>query len=169
MRSPTLRLGTPGRNVVHAGARTRGRARSSWCRRVPARFAVRPTLGPARSPASPNCEGGPPVNGPTVADLLIVWPHDMESSMRLFGLPIAVTLLALLVGPAAAQEVGRSQDGFYSGEADGQYSGQWSGQVNPRVDGRPSRNEGLPPSAADKGNRRFDNPIDSGVAQRRKC
>lgn len=82
--------------------------------------------------------------------------------MRLFTLPRAVMLVALLVGPAGAQEVGRSQDGFYSGQSNGQYSGQWYGQVNPRVDGRPNRNEGLPPSAADKDNRRFDNPIDPG-------
>jgi hypothetical protein len=82
--------------------------------------------------------------------------------MRLFELPMAVTLLALLASPAAAQDVGRAQDGFYSGQSNGQYSGQWSGQVNPRVDGRASRNEGLPPSAADKDNRRFDNPIDPG-------
>jgi hypothetical protein len=82
--------------------------------------------------------------------------------MRMVGLPMAITLLVLLVGPVGAQEVGRSQDGFYSGESDGQYSGQWSGQVNPRVDGRPNRNEGLPPSAADKDNRTFDNPIYPG-------
>jgi hypothetical protein len=82
--------------------------------------------------------------------------------MRMIGLPMATTLLALLVGPVGAQEAGRSQDGFYSGESDGQYSGQWSGQVDPRVDGRPNRNEGLPPSPADKDNRTFDNPIDSG-------
>jgi hypothetical protein len=82
--------------------------------------------------------------------------------MRMVGLPMAVTLLVLLVDPVGAQEVGRSQDGFYSGESDGQYSGQWSGQVDPRVDGRPNRNEGLPPSAADRDNRRFDNPIDPG-------
>ena len=82
--------------------------------------------------------------------------------MRIVGLPMAITLLVLLVGPVGAQQVGRSQDGFYSGESDGQYSGQWSGQVDPRVDGRPNRNEGLPPSAADRDNRRFDNPIDPG-------
>jgi hypothetical protein len=82
--------------------------------------------------------------------------------MRTVGLPMVVTLLALLLGPAAAQEAGRSQDGFYSGESDGQYSGQWSGQVDPRVDGRPNRNEGLPPSAADRDNWVFDNPIDPG-------
>ena len=69
--------------------------------------------------------------------------------MRAFGLPMAVTLLALLVSPAGAQGVGRPQDGFYSGQSNGQYSGQWDGQVDSRVDGRASRNEGLPPSAAD--------------------
>jgi hypothetical protein len=82
--------------------------------------------------------------------------------MRVVGLPMAVTLLALLVNPAGAQDVGRAQDGFYSGQSNGQYSGQWDGQVDSRVDGRASRNEGLPPSAADNGNRRFDNPIDPG-------
>jgi hypothetical protein len=82
--------------------------------------------------------------------------------MRVLRLPIAITLTALLVSPAGAQDVGRAQDGFYSGQSNGQYSGQWYGQVNPRVDGRPNRNEGLPPSAADKDNRRFDNPIDPG-------
>jgi hypothetical protein len=82
--------------------------------------------------------------------------------MRMVGLPMAVTLLVLLVGPVGGQQVGRSQDGFYSGESDGQYGGQWSGQVDPRVDGRPNRNEGLPPGVADGDNRRFDNPIDPG-------
>jgi hypothetical protein len=82
--------------------------------------------------------------------------------MRMIGLPKAVTLLALLLGAAAAQDVGRPQDGFYSGQSNSQYSGQWSGQVDSRVDGRASRNEGLPPSAADKDNRRFDNPINPG-------
>jgi hypothetical protein len=32
-------------------------------------------------------------------------------------------------------------------------------QVNPRVDGRGSHNQGFPPSAADMGNRFFDNPV----------
>jgi hypothetical protein len=59
--------------------------------------------------------------------------------MRVFGLPMAVTLLALLVSPAGAQDVGRPQDGFYSGQSNGQYSGQWDGQVDSRVDGRASR------------------------------
>jgi hypothetical protein len=57
--------------------------------------------------------------------------------------------------PLLAQGVGRPQDGFYSG----QYSGQSNGQVDPRVDGRGSHSEGLPPSAADHGNRTFDNPV----------
>lgn len=39
------------------------------------------------------------------------------------------------------------------------YSGQWSGQVDQRVDGRPNRREGLPPSAADKANWLYENPI----------
>ena len=39
------------------------------------------------------------------------------------------------------------------------HSGQYSAQYDSRVDGRASHNEGLPPSAADKGNGRFDNPI----------
>jgi hypothetical protein len=82
--------------------------------------------------------------------------------MRMVGVPMAITLLVLLVGPIGAQEAGRSQDGFYSSESDGQYGGQWSGRVDPRVDGRPNRNEGLPPSAADRNNRQFDNPIDPG-------
>jgi hypothetical protein len=53
---------------------------------------------------------------------------------------------------AAAQYEGRSQDGFYSGQSNGQYSG--------RVDGRGGgHSQGLPPSAADRSNRTFDNPV----------
>jgi hypothetical protein len=47
----------------------------------------------------------------------------------------------------------------YDGQANGQWSGQYSGQVDPRVDGRANRNEGLPPAAADKGNRIYENPV----------
>jgi hypothetical protein len=65
---------------------------------------------------------------------------------------IALGLLALSA-PLAAQQSGRPQDGFYSG--------QYSGQVDERVDGRGSHNEGLPPSAADKDNRTFDNPLNA--------
>jgi hypothetical protein len=71
---------------------------------------------------------------------------------------VAVPLIAFSVlAPSVAQEYGRLQDGF----SWVQYSGQFSTQYyNGRVDGRPNRDEGLPPSAADKGNRTFDNPID---------
>jgi hypothetical protein len=48
-------------------------------------------------------------------------------------------------GAVTAQEVGRPQDGFYSGQSNGQYSGQ----TNDRVDGRANRNEGVPPAAGD--------------------
>jgi hypothetical protein len=75
----------------------------------------------------------------------------------------AVGVLAVLIlqgaSPLAAQDVGRPQDGFYSGQSNGQYSGQSNEQVDPRVDGRANKNEGLPPSAADKANRTFDNPV----------
>ena len=50
-----------------------------------------------------------------------------------------------------AQEAQRPQDGFYSGQV--------NGLVDERVDGRANKNEGLPPSAADKANRTFDNPL----------
>jgi hypothetical protein len=42
---------------------------------------------------------------------------------------------------------------------DGQANGQYSGQVDTRVDGRPNRNEGLPPSAADKATGLYESPI----------
>jgi hypothetical protein len=76
---------------------------------------------------------------------------------------IKVTLAVLILAgsslPLLAQGAGRPQDGFYSGQTNSQYSGQYYGQVDPRVDGRGSHNEGLPPSAADKGNGIFDNPV----------
>lgn len=70
---------------------------------------------------------------------------------------VTLALLALLGSSASvfAQGAGRPQDGFYSG----QYSGQYSGRYNPRVDGRGGHNQGFPPSAADKDNRIFDNPV----------
>jgi hypothetical protein len=55
--------------------------------------------------------------------------------------------------PLLAQDVGRPQDGFYSGQS--------NGQVDLRVDGRASHKEGLPPSAADKSNGTIENPIQS--------
>ena len=63
---------------------------------------------------------------------------------------VAVGLVfASLTGAVSAQEVGRPQDGFYSGQSNNQYSGQTSGQANSRVDGRANRNEGVPPTAGD--------------------
>ena len=53
--------------------------------------------------------------------------------------------LCVWAGAVTAQEVGRPQDGFYSGQSNGQYSGQ----TNDRVDGRANRNEGVPPAAGD--------------------
>jgi hypothetical protein len=74
---------------------------------------------------------------------------------------VAVPLFAFLVlNPSVGEEYGRPQDGFSSGQYSGQFSGQYSGQYNGRVDGRASHDEGLPPSAADKDNRMFENPID---------
>jgi hypothetical protein len=73
---------------------------------------------------------------------------------------IALTLLASLTS-TSAQQLGRPQDGFYSGRWNGQYSGQWSGIVDLRVDGRAGKNQGLPRSAADKANRLYDNPINA--------
>lgn len=62
-------------------------------------------------------------------------------------------LLLSSLSPLLAQQEGRPQDGFYSGQS--------NGQVDERVDGRPNKNEGLPPSAADRGNRLHQNPINA--------
>jgi hypothetical protein len=51
----------------------------------------------------------------------------------------------------SAQQLGRPEDGFYLGQS--------NGQVDERIDGRASKNEGLPPSAADKANDIFENPL----------
>jgi hypothetical protein len=75
-----------------------------------------------------------------------------EMPMRLLGkLSLAVTLACCAWSSLMAQQEGRQQDGFYSGRA--------NAQVDERVDGRANKNEGLPPSVADKGNRTYDNPI----------
>jgi hypothetical protein len=58
-------------------------------------------------------------------------------------------VLGPLAGSVSAQEVGRPQDGFYSGQSNSQYSGQTSGQADSRVDGRANRKEGVPPAAGD--------------------
>jgi hypothetical protein len=71
----------------------------------------------------------------------------MMKELKIFAVAIALVALPVLA-PSGAQEYGRLQvqyvDQFYNG----------------RIDGRPNHNEGLPPSAADKGNRIYDNPID---------
>jgi hypothetical protein len=77
-----------------------------------------------------------------------------EKPMNIFKLVMALGPLAVWT-PVVAQQSGLPQDGFYSGQSNGQYSGQ----VNLRVDGRGSHNEGFPPSAADKFNRIYDNPL----------
>jgi hypothetical protein len=78
--------------------------------------------------------------------------------LKIFAIAFLLSAFSVVTPSVAQQygrEYGRPQDGFVSG----QYSGQYTGQYNGRVDGRASHNEGLPPSAADKGNGRFDNPI----------
>jgi hypothetical protein len=68
---------------------------------------------------------------------------------------VAVPLAFPVLAPSAAQEYGRLQvqyvDQFYDGYVDQFYNGS--------IDGRPNHNEGLPPSAADKGNGIYDNPV----------
>jgi hypothetical protein len=59
--------------------------------------------------------------------------------MELFAVS---SMLATMV---FAQEPGRPQDGFYSGQTGGQSNGQVSG----RVDGRANRKEGASPAAGD--------------------
>lgn len=72
--------------------------------------------------------------------------------MRFFskGL-VAVALTSCAWSPLMALQEGRQQDGFYSGQV--------NAQADERVDGRANKNEGLPPSVADKGNRAYDNPV----------
>jgi hypothetical protein len=59
--------------------------------------------------------------------------------------------LALIVvaAPTSAQELGRPQDGFYSGQT----GGPSNGQASERVDGRANRKEGVPPDAGDEAKR----------------
>jgi hypothetical protein len=57
--------------------------------------------------------------------------------------------LSSMIGSGSAQDVGRPQDGFYSGQSNGQSSGQSFGQADGRVDGRASKTEGVPPSSGD--------------------
>jgi hypothetical protein len=72
--------------------------------------------------------------------------------MRQFGKSgLAVALACSVWSPLVAQQEGRQQDGSYSGQA--------NVEADQRADGRVNKNEGLPPSVADKGNRAYDNPI----------
>lgn len=80
--------------------------------------------------------------------------------MRKLKISAALLLVFSTPVPLYAQYYGRPQDGFSSGQYSGQYSGQVWDRSNGRVDGRGSHNQGLPPSAADKSNGAFDNPID---------
>ncbi len=66
---------------------------------------------------------------------------------------LILSAMIMSVSTAAAQQPCRPQDGFYSGQS--------NGQVDARVDGRANRNEGLPPSAADKDNRTYENPLNA--------
>lgn len=91
----------------------------------------------------------------------ICWLFWGAVEVVMVRLAAAMSVLFALVASASAQQLGRSQDGYYSGQSNGQYSGQSTGQANLRVDGRAGKNQGLPPSAADKSNRRFDNPVNA--------
>jgi hypothetical protein len=88
-----------------------------------------------------------------------VFAQYQKQRRNISKVALAVSMLAAICTPLLAQGVGRPQDGFYSGQSNGQYSGQYYGQGNSRVDGRGSHNQGFPPSAADRGNRFYDNPI----------
>jgi hypothetical protein len=76
--------------------------------------------------------------------------------MKILTAAIAFGCFAIFA-TASAQQAGRPQDGFYSGQS----NDQDNGQIDERVDGRGSHSEGLPPSAADKGNRIFENPLNA--------
>jgi hypothetical protein len=65
------------------------------------------------------------------------------------------TLFAIAVAGMLASSAFAQVNMQYDGQANGQYSGQ----VDPRVDGRASRNEGLPPSAANKATGLYQSPI----------
>lgn len=58
---------------------------------------------------------------------------------------IALSAAMLLSSAVLAQQNGRPQDGFYSGQP----TDQTTGQVNGRVDGRANKNEGITPADGD--------------------
>jgi hypothetical protein len=72
-----------------------------------------------------------------------------EALMR--RLILALLLFQAALVSASAQQPGRPEDGYYSGQS--------GAPSNGRVDGRPNKREGLPPSAADRSNGNRDNPI----------
>jgi hypothetical protein len=58
---------------------------------------------------------------------------------------IVLSTAILFSSAALAQQNGRAQDGFYSGQP----TDQTTGQVNGRVDGRGNKNEGISPAEGD--------------------
>ena len=62
---------------------------------------------------------------------------------------MAVLGSILTAAPTLAQQSGRPQDGFYSGQSNGQVSGQSNGQATERIDGQANKNEGVPPTVGD--------------------
>ena len=73
---------------------------------------------------------------------------------------ICISVAILLSSAAFAQQNGRPQDGFYSGQP----TDQTTGQVNGRVDGRANKNEGMSPADADAAKQSL---IDKNAAQDR--
>jgi hypothetical protein len=58
---------------------------------------------------------------------------------------IAFSAVILFSSAALAQQVGRPQDGFYSGQP----TDQTTSQADGRVDGRANKNEGISPAEGD--------------------
>jgi hypothetical protein len=58
---------------------------------------------------------------------------------------MCVSVVILLSSAASAQQNGRPQDGFYSGQP----TDQTTGQVDGRVDGRANKTEGISPADGD--------------------
>jgi hypothetical protein len=62
---------------------------------------------------------------------------------------IAILVSMLIVPPTLAQQAGRPQDGFYSGQPTSRSGELPNGQTSERVNGRANRNEGVGPTAGD--------------------
>ena len=104
--------------------------------------------------------GGPDGEASEPPSIGIVLPLGRDdTTMKALIVSIAVVALIAASSPLFAQGYGRPQDGFSSQQYSGRYDGQVSLQYIGRVDGRGSRHEGLPPSASDKYNRTYENPI----------